>query len=143
MAITQTFCSSYRLEQLQGTHAVGTDTFKMALYTSAASLGADTTAYSTSGEASGSGYSAGGKTLVASTGYPQLVTLAANDIRAAMQFDSLTWASSTITARGALIYNASKSNKAVCVLSFGIDQASDGSDFTVRLDLLPRPLIML
>lgn len=127
MAITQALCTSFKKELFEGTHdfsASGGDTFKIALYTSSASLDATTTAYSATNEVSGTGYSAGGATLTN-------VDPASSGTTAFVDFDNVTWASSSITARGALIYNSSKSNKAVCVLDFGSDKTSSSSDFTV------------
>ena len=123
MAITQTQCTSFKVELLTGTHNFSSDTFKIALYTSAASLGVDTTAYSTSNEVSASGYTAGGNTLTVST------TPTSSSTTAYVSFANTSW-SSALTARGALIYNSSKSNKAVAVLDFGADKTSSGT-FTV------------
>jgi len=123
MAITQTTCTSFKVELLTGTHDFNSDTFKIALYTGAATLGADTTAYSTSNEVSASGYTAGGNTLTVSTVPTSSSTIAY------VSFANTSW-SSALTARGALIYNSSKSNKAVAVLDFGADKTSSGT-FTV------------
>jgi len=104
------------------------NTFKIALFTSSASLGAGTTAYSTSNEASGTAYTAGGNTLTN-------VTPTTSSTTALLDFADTTWSSSTITARGALIYNSSttagSANRAVLVLDFGSDKASSSGDFTV------------
>ncbi len=123
MAITQTQCTSFKVELLTGTHNFSSDTFKIALYISAANLGADTTAYSASNEVSASGYTAGGNTLTVST------TPTSSSTTAYVSFANTSW-SSALTARGALIYNSSKSNKAVAVLDFGADKTSSGT-FTV------------
>ena len=123
MAITQTTCTSFKVELLTGTHNFSSDTFKIALYTGAATLGADTTAYSASNEVSASGYTAGGNTLTVSTVPTSSSTIAY------VSFANTSW-SSALTARGALIYNSSKSNKAVAVLDFGADKTSSGT-FTV------------
>lgn len=128
MAISQAMCTSFKVELLTGTHnftnSTG-DTFKIALYTSSATLGASTTAYSTSNEIPSTGnYSAGGNTLTS-------VTPAASGTTALTDFADTTWSSSTITANGALIYNSSKSNKAVAVLAFGGDKSSSNGDFTI------------
>lgn len=125
MPITTAICNSFKQEILEGVHASG-DTYKLALYTSAASLGAGTTAYSATNEASGTGYTAGGATL---TGYS--TGLASGT--AYLTFADPSWASSTITARGCLIYNASKSNKAVAVFDFGADVVSSNGTFAVDL----------
>lgn len=134
MAITQAMATSFKTELLNGIHAFGTtvvraattaDTFKIALYTSSASLGASTTAYTTSNEVSGTGYSAGGGTLTVSTAPTSSGTTAYLD------FEDETWGTATITARGALIYNSTQSNKAVAVLDFGSDKTSTAGDFTI------------
>lgn len=125
MAITTAIPNSFKLEILQGIHAPGDD-YKVALYTNAATLSAATTAYSATNEASGAGYVAGGKSL---SGYT--ASLASGV--AFLDFDNPEWASATITARGALIYNASKSNRAVGVFDFGADVTSTAASFTVEL----------
>lgn len=129
MAISQAMCTSFKVELLDGVHNfdTGGDTFKIALYTSSATLGASTTAYTTSNEVSSSGtnYTAGGNTLTVS----QVPT--STGTTAFLDFADTTWAAATITARGALIYNSSKSNKAVAVLDFGSDKTSTNGDFTI------------
>tara|TARA_R110002126_G_scaffold133849_1_gene277950 strand:+ start:2007 stop:2456 length:450 start_codon:yes stop_codon:yes gene_type:complete len=134
MAITQAMATSFKVDILNGVHAFGTsvtrgsttaDTFKMALYTSSATLGATTTAYTTANETTGTGYSAGGQDLTVSTAPTSTSTTAWLD------FSDETWASSSITARGALIYNDTQSDKAVAVLDFGADKTSTSGDFTV------------
>ena len=126
MAITTGVCTSFKKELLEGVHnfAGGGDTFKVALYTSSATLGASTTAYSTNNEVSGTGYSAGGATLTA-------VAPTTSGTTAYIDFNDVTFSSSTITARGCLIYNSTDSNKAVAVFDFGSDQASSSSNFTI------------
>lgn len=128
MAITQALCTSFKAEILTGTHdftASTGDEIKIALYTSSASLDAATTAYSTTNEVSGTGYTAGGNTLVN-------VTPTTSGTTAYIDFDDTTWASATITARGAVIYNADKANKAIAVLDFGGDKTSTNGDFTIQ-----------
>jgi hypothetical protein len=135
MAISQAMCTSFKVEILDGIHAFGptviratttADTFKIALYTSSATLGATTTAYSSSNEvATGGGYTAGGNTLTVS----QVPT--STSTTAFLSFSNSTWTSSTITANGALIYNSTQSNKAVAVLAFGGDKTSTSGDFTI------------
>ena len=128
MAITQGETTSFRIEILQGTHDFDTDTFKMALYTSSATLNNSTTAYSATNEVTGTGYTAGGQ-AVTMTGP---ATDATGDTRTVyIDFDDVVWSDSTITARGALLYNSSKSNKAVAVFDFGSDRSSDGGPFRV------------
>ena len=128
MAITQAMCTSFKQELLEAVHNFknsGGDTFKIALYTSSASLGAGTTAYTTSNEVSGTGYTAGGNTLTR-------VDPSSSGTTALTDFANSTWGSSTITARGALIYNDTDSDKAVAVLDFGADKISSGGDFTIQ-----------
>lgn len=134
MAISQAMATSFKVEILNGIHAFGTtvtrgattaDTFKIALYTSSATLGASTTAYSSTNETSGTGYTAGGNTLTVSTAPTSTSTTAWLD------FTDSTWTTATITARGALIYNSSQSDRAVAVLDFGSDKSSSAGDFTV------------
>lgn len=124
MAITQCMVSSFKQQILLGEHDLDTDVLKVALYTSAATLGASTTAYTTSNEVVGAGYVAGGNTLTGAT-----VTL--DGTTAVVDFNDVSWAASTITARGALIYNSSKSNKAIAVLDFGSDKVSSVGTFTI------------
>ena len=128
MAITQAMCTSFKTQLLTGTHDFtnGTgDTFKIALFTSAATLGAATTAYSTSNEASGTGYTAGGNTLTN-------VTPTSSGTTAFTDFADTTWSSASVTARGALIYNSTESDAAVVVLDFGSDKTSTAGDFTIQ-----------
>ena len=128
MAISQAMCTSFKQELLEAVHNFknsGGDTFKIALYTSSASLGAGTTAYTTSNEVSGTGYTAGGNTLTR-------VDPSSSGTTALTDFANSTWSSSTITARGALIYNDTDSDKAVAVLDFGADKISSGGDFTIQ-----------
>jgi len=125
MPITQAMCSSFKQQILLGEHDLDTDVIKIALYTSAASLDAATTAYSTSNEVVGVGYTAGGNTLTGAT-------VSLSGTTAYVDFDNTTWVASTITARAALIYNSSKSNKAIAVLDFGSDKTTTAGDFTVQ-----------
>lgn len=125
--ITQAMCTSFKVELLQGVHnftASTGDTFKIALYTSSASLDATTTAYTTSNEVVGTGYTAGGNTLTN-------VTPTSSGTTAFTDFADTTWSTATITARGALIYNSTDSNKSVCVLDFGSDKTSTAGNFTI------------
>ena len=128
MAITQAVCTSFKQEILVEGHNFtnGQDTFKIALYTSSASLDASTTAYSSSNEVSDSGsYSAGGGSLTS-------VTPTTSGTTAICDFADISFTSASITARGALIYNSSNSNKAVCVLDFGGDKTSTSGTFTIQ-----------
>tara|TARA_R100000479_G_scaffold149489_1_gene85022 strand:+ start:428 stop:844 length:417 start_codon:yes stop_codon:yes gene_type:complete len=124
MAITQAMCTSFKSEILQEGHQLATDTIKIALYTSSASLDATTTAYSSSNEVSGTGYTATGVTLT-STAVSTTGTTAHFDA------DDPTWTSASFTARGALIYNSSNSNKAIAVLNFGGDFTVAGGTFKI------------
>jgi hypothetical protein len=126
MAITQTWTTSFKRQLLLGEHDLDTDVLKIALYTSAAVLGADTTVYVTAGESSGAGYTAGGNTLTN-------VTVLSGDGIAYVDFDNPTWAGASFTARGALIYNSSKSNKAMFVLDFGTNQTAVNENFVIDL----------
>jgi hypothetical protein len=133
MAITQAIASTFKSELLGGlqnfTASTG-DTFKIALYTSSATLNSSTTAYTTSGECPSTGnYTAGGNTLTS-----QSITLSGTT--AYIDFADSTWASSTISAAGALIYNSTNSNKAVCILDFGGTFTSTNGAFTV---VFPAP----
>ena len=144
MAITTAMCTSFKSELLQGIHnfhngsgggtttTTGTgNTFKIALYTSSATLAASTTAYATTNEvsATGTNYTAGGNTLTN-------VDPSTSGTTALTDFADTTWSSSTITARGALIYNSSttagSANRAVAALDFGADKASTSGDFTIQ-----------
>jgi len=128
MAITQAVCTSFKQEILVEGHdftATTGDTFKIALYSSSASLGASTTAYSSTNEVSNSGtYTAGGGALTS-------VTPTTSGTTALCDFSDISFTSATITARGALIYNTSASNKAVVVLDFGGDKTSTSGTFTI------------
>ena len=131
MAITQAMCDSFKVQLLNGAQNFSADTFKIALYTSAATLSNATTAYTTSNEvANGGGYTTGGNTLTVS----QTPTSTGNV--AFISFANSSWSNATITAAGALIYNNSKSNSAVAALSFGGDKTSTSGTFTV---IFPTP----
>jgi len=128
MAITQAMATSFKVEILGGDFdfSSGTaDTFKIALFTSAATLSAATTAYSTTNEVSGTGYTAGGNTLTISA------NPASTGTTAFLDFADTTWSSATITARGALIYKSGGTNPAIAVLDFGSDKTSTAGDFTI------------
>jgi len=129
MAISQAMCTSFKVELLTGTHdftnSTG-DSFKIALYTSSATLDATTTAYTASNEVSGTGYTATGNTLTN-------VTPTSSSTTAYTDFADTTWSSATITANGALIYNDTEAgDPAVCVLAFGGDKTSTNGDFTIQ-----------
>ena len=137
MPITQAMTTSFKVQILTATHNFGTaptrasgaaDVFKLALYTSSATLSAATTVYTTTDEVSSSGtnYTAGGKTLTIS----QAPTFTSTT--AWLDFDDVTWDSATITSNGALIYNETQGNKAVAVLAFGGDKTSTAGNFTIQ-----------
>lgn len=128
MAITQAMATSFKQELMEGVHDFTSHTFKIALFTSSATLGAATTAYSTTNEASGTGYAAGGETLTVVGG-----AVSTSGTTAYIDFSDVSWTSVTITARGALIYNSSVvGNPAVAVLDFGADKTSTNGTFTVE-----------
>ena len=128
MAISQAMCTSFKKELLEAVHNFknsGGSTFQIALYTSSASLGASTTAYTTSNEVSGTNYTAKGNTLTR-------VDPTTSGTTALTDFADTTWSSATITARGALIFNDSASgDPSVAGLDFGGDKTSTAGDFTV------------
>jgi hypothetical protein len=128
MAISQAMCTSFKVELLKGVHNFTNssgNTFNIALYTSSASLGAGTTAYTTSNEVSGTNYTAKGQALTN-------VTPTASSTTALTDFTDETFSNVTLTARGALIFNDSASgDPAVCVLDFGSDKSASSGDFTV------------
>lgn len=142
MAITQSMCSSFKAELMLAVHdfrPTGGDTFKLALYTSSATIDANTTAYTATNEVTGTNYTAGGGTLV------NLGVVTSNNSASTgtgfTDFSDLTFTNATITARGALIYNSTPSansnanttltNAAVCALDFGSDKTSTAGDFTI------------
>ena len=131
MAITSAICNSFKQEILVGTHnftASSGHTFKIALFTSSATLNKSTTAYSTSNEisnTSGSAYSAGGATLTS-------VTPVASSTTAVCDFADVSFTDASFTANGALIYNSSASNAAVCSIAFGSDKTVTSGTFTIQ-----------
>jgi hypothetical protein len=132
MAITSAVCTSFKVELLKGVHnftATSGNTFKIALYTSSASLGAGTTAYSATNEitnASGTAYTAGGATLTS-------VTPTASSTTAVCDFNDVSYTSASFTANGALIYNDSASGDPACaVIAFGSDKTVTSGTFTIQ-----------
>ncbi len=129
MAITQAVCNTFKAELLGGTHDFDSGSgqvFKLAMYTSAATIDSSTTVYITTNEVSASGqYAAGGGTLTS-----QQVSL--DNATAIIDFADLSFTGVTLTARGALIYNTSASSKAVCVLDFGADKTATSGTFTIQ-----------
>ena len=124
MAITQAMCTSFKSEILDEQHDLVADTLKIALYTSSASLDASTTAFTTSNEISGTGYSSGGVELTSRT-------VSTSGTTAFFDADDPTWTSASFTARGAFIYNSSNSNKAIAVLIFGGDFTVSSGTFRI------------
>ena len=130
MAISQAMCTSFKKELLEGVHNFknsGGSTFQIALYTSSASLGAATTAYTTSNEVSGTGYTAKGNTLTR-------VDPTTSSTTSYTDFSDTSWSTATITARGAMIFNDSASgDPAVAILDFGGDKTSTAGSFSISM----------
>ena len=131
MAITSAICTSFKVELLKGVHnftATTGNTFKIALYDSDATLGASTTAFTTSEEitnTSGTTYTSGGATLTS-------VTPVASSTTALCDFADVSFSSATFTANGALIYNSSATNAAVAAIAFGSDKTATNGTFTIQ-----------
>ena len=126
MSIQQTLTTSFKQQILLGEHDLATDTLKLALFTAFATLGPNTTVYDTSYEVAGTGYTAGGYIL---TGVS--INTSANGV-VYVDFANSVWNPASFTARGGLIYNASKSNKSIAVLDFGADKTCSNT-FTVQM----------
>ena len=122
--IVQTQTTSFKAELYQGTHNLLSDTLKMALYTSFASLNADTTVYTTTGEITGTGYTAGGNLVTGAT-------VNTSGYTAYVSFNKVIWTNSSLMARCALLYNVSKGNKSICVIDFGSDKSQ--VNFTITM----------
>ena len=138
MSILQGATTSFKVELLQAVHNFGptsADTFKVALYTASANINADTTVYSTTNEVTGTGYTAGGNTLTISTS-PTSGNDSSNIPTAYISFANTSWTSASFTARAALIYNSSESNKSVAVLDFGSDKTVSNDTFQI---IFPTP----
>jgi hypothetical protein len=130
MAITQAMCTSFKEDLFNKIQDLEADTIKIALYTSSATLGAATTAYSATNEISGTGYTAGGETLTSAT-------VATSGTTAYVDFDNPEWTTATFTARGALIYNdTTAGDNSVAVLDFGGDFTVSSGTFRV---VFPAP----
>ena len=133
MAVQQTVTTSFKVEILQAVHNFGPtspDTFKIALYNANAVLGPDTTAYTTVNEVTGTGYVAGGNTLVINPS-PTAGDNSQQVPTAYVSFDNSIWTNASFTARGALIYNSTQGDKSVAVLDFGSDKTVANQTFTV------------
>jgi hypothetical protein len=127
MAITQAVCNSFKQELLQGLHDLDGHTLKLALYTSSATLGPTTTAFSTTNESSGTNYTSGGATIAN-------VAVAVSGTVAYVDFDDVSFSSATISdAAGALIYNSSASNRAIAVIDFGSTKSVSAGTLTISL----------
>ena len=127
MTIYQGLTTSFKVDMLNGKQNVASDTLKMALYTAYATLDQDTTAYTTGNEISGTGYTAGGETL-------SNVTINSGSNTVYVSFSNVVWSPAQFTTRGALIYNATKSNASIAVFDFGSDKIQTGNNtFTVTL----------
>ena len=124
MPLVQTLVTSFKKESWQAIHNLENDVLKLALYTGAATLNADTTAYTTTNEASGPGYASGGVTLTSAV-------LSTDGTTVYLDFSDAVWPGASFTARGGLIYNSSKGNRAIAVLDFGADKTATGTTFTV------------
>lgn len=132
MAITSAIPTSFKQELLVGTHnftASSGNAFKIALYTSSATLGAATTAFTTTGQASGTNYTSGGATATS-------VTPTTSGTTAICDFADLTFGTATVTARGMMLYNDTQGDKACAVVDFGGDKTSTAGDFTI---VFPSP----
>lgn len=136
MAISQTLATSFKVEILDGIHNFGVgvirastaaDTFKIALYSTLATINDTTTVYTTQDEVTGTGYTAGGNTLVIS----QVPTSTSTETTAWLNFDNSSWTTASFSADGALIYNSTQGNKAVAVLNFGGTKTATAQTFTV------------
>ena len=138
MSILQGATTSFKVELLQAVHNFGPttpNTFKVALYTASADINASTTIYSTTNEVTGTGYTAGGNTLVISTS-PTSGNNTGNVPTAYISFNNTSWTSATFTARAALIYNVTQGNKSVAVLDFGTDKTVSNDTFQI---IFPTP----
>ena len=138
MSILQGATTSFKVELLQAVHNFGptsANTFKVALYTASANINADTTAYSTTNEVTGTGYTAGGNTLTIDVS-PTSGNNSSNIPTAYISFSNTSWTSASFTARAALIYNSSQSNKSVAVLDFGSDKTVSNDTFQI---IFPTP----
>lgn len=138
MSILQGATTSFKVELLQAVHNFGptsANTFKVALYTASANINETTTAYSATNEVSGTGYTAGGNTLTISTS-PTSGNNSSSVPTAYISFSNSSWTSASFTARAALIYNSSQSNKSVAVLDFGTDKTVSNDTFQI---IFPTP----
>lgn len=140
MAITTAQCRSFKVELLQGIHDLSVDVVKCAIYDSNATLDSFTTAYSATNEVTSLNYAAGGQVVPLVAGYPQIDAASG---QAWVRFQSIIWTPVTFAARGALFYNASKANRAICVVDFGAIRAPANGAFGINFPLVQPPLIIL
>jgi len=127
MAISSTLTTSFKKELLEAVHnfsASGGNSFKLALYTSSATLGATTTAFTTTGQSSGTNYTSGGSALTN-------IAPTSSGTTGFCDFSDLTFGTATVTARGCMIYNDTNSDKSVATIDFGGDKTSTAGDFTI------------
>ena len=123
--IVQTQTTSFKAELYEGIHDLIDDTIKIALFNANADLTANTTAYSTNQEVTGTGYTAGGNTFTGAT-------VRSSGTTAYVSFDNTSWSSASFTSRGALIYNSSKANRSIAVLNFGSDKIVANGTLTIE-----------
>ena len=128
MAFQQGQTLSFRSDIVQGGQNLSANTLKMALYDGFATLGPTTAAYSTTNEVVGTGYTAGGNTITGVT-----IATDANTNTVYIDFNNVSWPGASFTARGALIYNSSQSNKSIAVLDFGSDKLFTAGNNTVTM----------
>jgi len=128
MPLEQGQTLSFRSEMIQGQQNLASNTLKMALYTGDATLGPTTTVYTTTNEVVGTGYIAGGNTLTGVT-----INTDSNTNTVYVNFNNVSWSGANFTARGALIYNSTQSNKSIAVLDFGADKLFTAANNTVTM----------
>ena len=128
MALQQGQTLSFRSDIVQGDQDLSANTLKMALYDGFATMGPTTTVYTTDNEVVGTGYTAGGNTITGVT-----INTDANTNTVYIDFDNVSWPGASFTARGALIYNSSQSNKSIAVLDFGADKLFTAANNTVTM----------
>ena len=137
--MSHTVCKSFKRELYEGIHDFRADVIKIALFTAAAAVNADTATYGMVNEVSGAGYGAGGMTLAVSSGYPAIE----GDL-AVVRFDPATWPPlSTFTYRKALLYNASKANRAIMAIDFGSDRGPVNGSWIIETPLSFPPLLLM
>ena len=128
MPIQQGLTNSFKQEMLQAGQNLATDTLRMALYTAFSDIGPETTAYTTSNEVTGTGYTAGGELVTGAT-----ISTDTQTGTVYVNFDNVSWPGANFTARGALIYNVTQANKSVAVLDFGSDKTFTSTNNTVTM----------